>query len=93
VRGGAALYVGNHRQAEGLHAVQLGAALLQNGQAAEAEAVFRETLEKHPRDGRLLFGLQHSLIEQGRDSEAALVKAQFDAAWEDATAELQVEAL
>jgi tetratricopeptide (TPR) repeat protein len=71
----------------------LGAALLQNGQAAEAEAVFRETLEKHPRDGRLLFGLQHSLIEQGRDSEAALVKAQFDAAWEDATAELQVEAL
>ena len=35
----------------------LAAALLRNGQAKEAEAVFRAAIEKHPRDGRLLFGL------------------------------------
>ena len=48
----------------------LAAALLQNGQAKEAEAVFREAIGKHPRDGRLLFGLWQSLVAQKRDAEA-----------------------
>jgi tetratricopeptide (TPR) repeat protein len=71
----------------------LAAALLQNGQAKEAEAVFREAIGKHPRDGRLLFGLWQSLVAQKRDSEAALVEQQFDAAWKGATAKLRVEDL
>ena len=37
----------------------LGAALLRNGQATEAEAV-SDTLAMRPRDGRLLFGLWQS---------------------------------
>ena len=71
----------------------LAAALLQNGQAKEAEAVFREAIGKHPRDGRLLFGLWQSLAAQKRDTEAALVEQQFDAAWKGATTKLRVEDL
>jgi hypothetical protein len=71
----------------------LGAGLLRAGRAEEAEIVFRDTLVKHPRDGRLLFGLQQSLLAQDRRDEAALVEAQFEAAWADATAPLQLEDL
>ena len=71
----------------------LAAALLRNGQAKEAEAVFREAIGKHPRDGRLLFGLWQSLTAQKRDSEAALVEQQFEAAWKDATVKLRIEDL
>jgi tetratricopeptide (TPR) repeat protein len=71
----------------------LGAALLQNGRAAEAERIFRETLDKHPRDGRLLFGLEQALLAQKRHSEAELVNGQFEAAWADATVELRLEDL
>ena len=71
----------------------LGAALLRNGQAADAEAVFREALGKRPRDGRLLYGLWQSLVAQKRDSEAALVEHQFKAAWKDATVTLRLEDL
>jgi tetratricopeptide (TPR) repeat protein len=70
----------------------LGAALLRDGGAGEAEAMFRETLAKHPRDGRLLFGLWQSLLAQGKD-EAALVEAQHRAAWKDATVQISVEDL
>jgi len=68
----------------------LGAALLKSGKPEEAEAVFRETLVKHPRDGRLLFGLWQTLLAQDRANEAALVEAQFRAAWKGATTELRV---
>jgi Tfp pilus assembly protein PilF len=71
----------------------LAAALLSNGQAKEAEAVFREALAPHPRDGRLLFGLWQSLVAQKRDPEAAMVRQQFDAAWKSATSKLTVEDL
>jgi hypothetical protein len=71
----------------------LAAALLRDGQAEEAEAVFRETLAKHVRDGRLLFGLWQSLLAQGRASDAALVEAQFRAAWGEASEELTIEKL
>ncbi len=66
----------------------LAAALLRNGQTAEAEKVFREALAKHPRDGRLLFGLWQTLLAQQRPSEARLVENQFKAAWSDATTTL-----
>ena len=71
----------------------LAAALLRNGQSGEAESVFRKTLEKNPRDGRLLFGLWQSLLAQKRNSEAALVEQQFNAAWEDATLKMRIEDL
>jgi tetratricopeptide (TPR) repeat protein len=71
----------------------LGGALLRNGQAKEAEAVFREAIEKSPRDGRLLFGLWQSLAAQKRDADAAMVQRQFEAAWKGATSKLTVDDL
>jgi tetratricopeptide (TPR) repeat protein len=71
----------------------LAAALLRDGKAKEAEAVFRAAVDKRPRDGRLLFGLWQSLLMQKRDSEAALVEQQFNAAWNDATVKLSIEEL
>ena len=71
----------------------LAAALLRNGQAKEAEAVFREAIDKRPRDGRLLFGLWQSLLVQNRDTEAALVEQQFQATWTNATVKLRIEDL
>jgi tetratricopeptide (TPR) repeat protein len=71
----------------------LAAALLRNGQAKEAEAVFRAAIDKHPRDGRLLFGLAQTLKAQQRDNEAALVEQQFKAVWTNATMNLRMEDL
>jgi len=71
----------------------LAAALLQDGQAKEAESVFRETIARHPRDGRLLFGLWQSLVAQKRNTEAALVQQQFQTAWKGATTKLRIEDL
>jgi len=68
----------------------LAGALLRDGEAEEAEAVFREAIAKHVRDGRLLFGLWQSLLAQGRVSEAALVEAQFREAWGEAAEPLEV---
>jgi tetratricopeptide (TPR) repeat protein len=71
----------------------LGATLLAAGKAPEAERVFREDLEKHPRNARSLFGLQVALARQGRDSEAVLVQSEFDAAWKNADTKLSLEQL
>jgi Tfp pilus assembly protein PilF len=71
----------------------LAAALLRNGQAQAAEAVFREAMALRPRDGRLLFGLWQSLRAQKRENEAVLVEQQFNAAWKDATVQLRLEDL
>ena len=59
----------------------------------EAEAFFRETIARHPRDGRLLFGLWQSLVAQKRNTEAALVEQQFQTAWKGATTKLRIEGL
>jgi tetratricopeptide (TPR) repeat protein len=71
----------------------LGAALLRDGQAAEAEKVFRADLEKHPRNGRSLYGLSKSLEAQKKDADAAWARAQFDAAWKDADTPVRLEDL
>ena len=68
----------------------LAGALLRNGQANEAERVFRQTIDKHPRDGRLLFGLWQTLLVEKRNSEALLVEHRFNAAWKDATVKLEI---
>jgi tetratricopeptide (TPR) repeat protein len=62
----------------------LGAALLQSGRFAEAEAVFREDLAKLPGNGWGLYGLQRALQLQGKAEEATATGKQFDAIWKDA---------
>jgi len=59
----------------------LGAALLDAGQPAEAEAVYRESLKTYRGDGWALFGLTQALAAQGKTAEAAQVRQQFDTAW------------
>lgn len=59
----------------------LGAALLSAGRAREAEAVYREDLRRHPRNGWALFGLAQSLRAQGKTEVAAEVEKQFRHAW------------
>jgi Flp pilus assembly protein TadD len=62
----------------------LGASLLQAGRHAEAEAVFREDLEKLPGNGWALFGMGRALRLQGKDAEAARFEARFAEAWQGA---------
>jgi hypothetical protein len=50
-------------------------------------------MARHPRDGRLLFGLWQSLLTQRREDEGALVAQQFQVAWKDATVQLRLEDL
>jgi tetratricopeptide (TPR) repeat protein len=59
----------------------LGAVLLAEGRAKEAEAVYREDLKKLPDNGWSLNGLASSLRKQGRAAEAEQVEARFKKAW------------
>jgi len=59
----------------------LGAALLQMGRFAEAEAVFREDLERLPDNGWGLYGLYRALQLQRKRAEAAVVLKRFDQIW------------
>ena len=68
----------------------LGAALLMNGAAADGEKVFREDLDRNPRNPRSLFGLQQALLAQKRDYDAGLVEKQFQAAWKGGNTQLKV---
>src|SRR5262249_3605666 len=49
----------------------LGAALLADGKAGEAERVFRDDLAYNPKNGRSLFGLWKAIEAQGRTADAA----------------------
>jgi len=62
----------------------LGAALMLNGQPAQAESVFRSDLEQYPRNPRSLFGLSKSLEAQNKISAAEWVRREFEAAWKNA---------
>ena len=68
----------------------LGAALLLRGRAADAERVFRADLERFPRNARSLYGLRESLVEQGRSADAAWVNREFESAWRDADADVEL---
>src|SRR5688500_10313956 len=70
-----------------------GGALLASGDYARAESVFRAEIERHPRNGRALFGLAESLRKQGKDSSARMVKSEFETAWQNADTKLSVESL
>ncbi|QQS46203.1 MAG: tetratricopeptide repeat protein [Acidobacteriota bacterium] len=69
----------------------LGAALLINGDAAEAEKVFRRDLEMNPGSGRSLFGLAESLKKQGKLDQARAVEVEFNKAWKMADTRLRIE--
>lgn len=71
----------------------LGAALLRDGRAGEAEQVFREDLARNPRSGRSLFGLLESLKAQKKAADAAWVEREFAVAWKDADIKLKIEDL
>jgi tetratricopeptide (TPR) repeat protein len=64
----------------------LGRLLLATNRAAEAEKVFRDDLDRKPRDARALSGLRDSLKAQGRDYEAEQIDQQFKSAWKVADA-------
>jgi tetratricopeptide (TPR) repeat protein len=66
----------------------LGAMLLADGQAAQAETAYREELARNPENGWSLFGLAQSLRAQKRDAEAAAVEARFAQAWKNADVQL-----
>ncbi|WP_154017842.1 hypothetical protein [Candidatus Protochlamydia phocaeensis] len=68
----------------------LGGVLLRSGQYAEAEQIFREDLNKHPRNGRSLFGLLASLKSQSRETDAFWVQREFEKAWQYSTVSLKV---
>jgi tetratricopeptide (TPR) repeat protein len=71
----------------------LGAALLMNNSAPDAERVFREDLERNPRNPRSLFGLNQALKAQGRDYDAGFVEKQFQSSWKGSQSSLKVEDL
>ncbi len=62
----------------------LGAALLEEGRAAEAEAVYLEDLRQYPKNGWSLLGLAHSLRAQGATAKADWAQKGFEAAWDRA---------
>jgi tetratricopeptide (TPR) repeat protein len=71
----------------------LGAALLEAGKASEAEAVYREDLQKNPNNGWALYGLARALQAQMKSSEAARVQREFKSAWSRADVVLSASAL
>jgi tetratricopeptide (TPR) repeat protein len=58
-----------------------GAALLEVGRAGEAEVAFRGDLQRFPDNGWSLSGLEQSLSRQGKQAEAAEMKARLARAW------------
>jgi len=67
----------------------LGAALLQAGRFAEAEADFREDLAKLPGNGWGLYGLSRALQLQKKTAEAEAAEKQFDAVWKQADVKIK----
>jgi predicted Zn-dependent protease len=62
----------------------LGSVLIEAGQAADAERVYRDNLSRHPDNGWALYGLAQSFWMQGRSGDALNVQQQFDRAWKNA---------
>ncbi len=61
---------------------------LAQGQAAQAEKLYREDLVHYPHNGWSLHGLAESLRAQKRDREAAKVEAEFRKVWDKADVKL-----
>jgi tetratricopeptide (TPR) repeat protein len=59
----------------------MGALLVEVGEYARAEKLYREDQVNHPGNGWSLLGLKQSLVAQGRTDEAAGLTAKLDQAW------------
>jgi tetratricopeptide (TPR) repeat protein len=59
----------------------LGAILIAQGRAVEAEIVYRDDLVRNPENGWALFGLVESLKVQNKTEEATTVTSRFEKAW------------
>jgi len=59
----------------------LGGVLLLSGNNAGAEKVFREDLDRNPRNPRSLLGLREALRREKRDYDAQFVDKQFQTSW------------
>jgi tetratricopeptide (TPR) repeat protein len=68
----------------------LGGALLENGQAERAEAVFRADLEQYPRNPRSVFGLLRALEAQKKSAGIEDLRRGFAAAWKNADGALEL---
>lgn len=66
----------------------LGAALLSDGQAEEAEAVYMKDLQWNQQSGWATFGLWQAQKAQGKDAEALITERQFNSYWRNADIEL-----
>jgi len=71
----------------------LGGELLRAGRAREAGTVFRDDLDRNPKNGRSLFGLWQSLLAGKKTREAQAARREFEAAWANADVLLRVEDL
>ena len=71
----------------------LGAVLLMSGDAAGAEKVFRDDLERNLRNPRSLWGLHQTLLQQKRGYDAGFVQKEFDAAWKGGAQALRLDDL
>ncbi len=71
----------------------LGSVLLEANRPAKAEQVYREDLNKFPKNGWSLYGLWQSLEAQQKTNEAQQVKQQFENAWKYADIELSASRL
>ena len=60
----------------------LGAALLADGRAAEAQLVFEADLEQYPMNGWSLYGLIAALSAQGDTAAAETVRLRFHTVWQ-----------
>jgi tetratricopeptide (TPR) repeat protein len=59
----------------------LGFVLLEAGQFAKAENVYRTDLKTFKENGWALIGLYQSLVKQGKNKEAKAVRQRFEKAW------------
>ncbi len=71
----------------------LGATLILQKRYKEAAEVFKADLEKHPLNGRSLFGLKTALIADGKETDGWWVNEEFETAWQYADTKLTVESL
>ncbi|MGD0695276.1 MAG: hypothetical protein ABSB82_10520 [Terriglobia bacterium] len=71
----------------------LGAALFLDGNRTEAEKVFRDDLDRNPRNPRSLFGLLETLKAENKTADAEWVRQEFGQAWKNADVELRMSDL
>ena len=71
----------------------LGGALLMTGDAAAAEKVFRDDLDRNLRNPRSLWGLHQALLQQKREYDAGFIQKQFEVSWKGGAPALKLDDL